>query len=147
MQKYPLSFYDAATSDFWVHRPYPYHWNRIPTLGALLHAKFTADFPARVDRAVVEKQHSRRSEYYQVYQAHLRQRPDLSFFGPGSRRFCGPQSLIAAGIMEAIDWSVPRRPWHNTATMRHRLHAAARALFGANLRSVRGRWLRAASQR
>jgi len=139
LQKYPLSYYDAATSYFWVHRPYPYHWNQIPTLGALLHAKFTADFPIRVDCAVIEKQHSKRSELYEVYQAHLRQCPDLSFFGPGSRRYCGPQSLVDAGIMEAIDWAVPRRPRHNAAkAMRHRLHAAARALFGASFRSVKG---------
>jgi hypothetical protein len=147
LQKYPLSRYDAATSDFWVHRPYPYHWNRIPTLGAFLHAKFTADFPARVERAVVEKQHARRSELYQVYQAHLRRCPDLSLFGPGSRRYCGPQSLIDTGIMEAIDWSAPRRRRGNAAqAMRHRLHAVARALVGADFRFVRRRWRRAARQ-
>jgi hypothetical protein len=148
LQKYPLSLYDAATSDFWVHRPYPYHWNRVSTLGALLHAKFTSDFPARVDQAVIEKQHSAQSRFYRIYQAHLRRYPDLSFFGPGSRRYCGPQSLIDAGIMEAIDWSAPRRPRPKAPeAMRHRLHSAARALIGTNFRFVRSLWQRAATKR
>jgi hypothetical protein len=131
-----------------VHRPYPYHWNRIPTLGALLHAKFTSDFPGRVDQAVIEKQHSKRSEFYRIYQAHLRRYPDLSLFGPESRRYCGPQSLIDAGIMEAIDWSAPRRSRPEApGAMRHRLHSAARALIGTNFRFVRRLWRRAATKR
>jgi hypothetical protein len=148
LQKYPLSRYDAATSYFWIHRPYPYHWNRIPPLGALLHLKFTADFPARVDRAVIEKQHARRSEFYKAYQDQLQRRPDLSFFSPASRRYCGPQSLIDAGIMDAIDWSAPRRYCRDVeGALRHRLHATARALAGASFRSVRVAWRRAARPR
>jgi hypothetical protein len=111
-------------------------------MAALLHVKFTEDFPALVDRACIEKQHSGGSVEYRVYQEGLRRRPDLSLLGPCSRRYEAPQSLVAAGLIEPIDWSDrrPRRRW-NVAAVRHRLHATARAMLGPGFREVRRRWL------
>jgi hypothetical protein len=141
-QKFPFSRFDAATAYCWVHRPYPYHWNQGRPMAALLHLKFTEDFPALVDRACIEKQHSGGSVEYRVYQAALRSRPDISFLGPCSARYEDPQSLVAAGLIEPVGWSDtrPRRRW-NVVAVRHWLHAAARAMLGPDFRAVRRRWL------
>jgi Glycosyl transferase family 2 len=139
-QKFPFSRFDAATGYCWIHRPYPYHWNRGRPMAALLHLKFTEEFPALVERAGIEKQHA--GDEYCVYQNALRDRPDVSFFGPDSRLYEGPQSLIAAGLINIVDWSDSRRyPRWDVSNLRHRLHALAQASIGPDFRQVRQRWL------
>jgi hypothetical protein len=143
VQKFPISRFDAATCYCWVHRPYPYHWNQSKPLAALVHVKFTEDFPALVERACSEKQHSSGSVEYFHYQRALKENPNVSFFGPDSRRFDGPQALLSAGFIEPIDWlakSVARRP--DIVTIRHRLHARARSWFGVDFSRIKERWLR-----
>lgn len=139
-QKFPFSRFDAATGYCWIHRPYPYHWNRGRPSAAVLHLKFTQEFPGLVERAGIEKQHA--GDEYRVYQDILRDEPDVSFFGPDSQPYEGPQSLITAGFINPIDWSDPRRSRRvDVSILRHRLHVLAQGALGPQFREVRQRWL------
>ena len=103
--KYPLARFDAASGLINIHYPYPYHFNGGAPLAAMLHLKFTLDFVALVDRAVTEKQFWKDAKEYRVYRDALGKAPDLTLYNAESRRYAGPGSLIAAGLIKPIEWS------------------------------------------
>lgn len=67
--------------------------------GALLHFKFLPDFHARALEEVARKQHYDGAREYRIYAEILKDPANRSFRYPGSVRYEGPQTLIAAGLM------------------------------------------------
>ncbi|SER00082.1 Glycosyl transferase family 2 [Faunimonas pinastri] len=70
-----------------------------PDWGALLHFKYLDDFAEKVAHAIRRGQHSEGSAQYRSYDAHKGDLMQRGAVYPGSRRFEGTSSLIAAGLM------------------------------------------------
>jgi glycosyltransferase involved in cell wall biosynthesis len=71
---------------------------------ALLHFKLLADFRAKVDAAVTDRQYWKRSAEYEAIQASLGKILDLDFRYEGSRPYQGAGSFIDAGLMCPFPW-------------------------------------------
>jgi hypothetical protein len=66
---------------------------------ALAHFKFLAGFAGKVTAAVADAQYHFQSLEYRFLQAALTAVGDRSLLGPESRRYAGPESLVAAGLL------------------------------------------------
>ena len=77
----------------------------------LLHFKFLPGFVAKAKQAIREASYFSGSAEYRAYLEALARDPDLTLDYDGSQRFEGPQSLVAAELIAAIDWAdLPARP-------------------------------------
>jgi glycosyl transferase family 2 len=138
--KYPLARFDAASGLTNIHYPYPYHKHDDAPRAALLHLKFTSDFVALVERAVVEKQFWQEAKEYRIYKEALDREPSLSMFYEGSMLYNGPASLVEAGLIQTIAWDRQTKTAKpEAAPIRHRIHAGLRSLFGPHFSAVRRR--------
>jgi glycosyltransferase involved in cell wall biosynthesis len=99
LSKYPLVYYDKHTTFVDVHTPSPYRRNFLKPYGRLLHIKLHSGFDSGARRAVAEKQHWENSIEYRRYLEVLSASPQLKAHFPKSRRYDGPESVIAAGFM------------------------------------------------
>jgi lipopolysaccharide biosynthesis glycosyltransferase len=112
LSKFPLSLWADDTAYANPHFPYPFADNPAVAYGALLHFKFLHDFPERVRTAVAEAQHWREAAEYRRYAAWIeRGGGHAKFFSTRySRVYRGPESLVAAGLMEPISWRADAAP-------------------------------------
>jgi hypothetical protein len=101
LTKYPLVYFDDETAYVSSHMPTPYSDGRLIAKGRLLHVKLHSELLDRSKQAAVEQQYWRQSFEYKHYLATLSQHPAVSAHTPQSRRYAGPESLIAAGLMRS----------------------------------------------
>jgi Glycosyl transferase family 2 len=104
LTKYPLVRYTSLTAYANTHFPYPAQANSHRILGRLLHLKLTSRFKEKVDQALREGQHWNGGSEYRIYAEWLGGDELRDLRTGESRRYTGPQDLIAAGLMEPIDW-------------------------------------------
>jgi glycosyltransferase involved in cell wall biosynthesis len=127
------------------------HWTSYPEsaiadeTGAVLHFKFTSQFPAYVTSEATRREHAVNGFQYQEYARGLERTPDLCFYDPNySVRFSDTAALVALGVMTpgavatAVDEPIPRvdpildggdRPfWSVMLTVYDRVHYLERAL-------------------
>ena len=109
LNKFPLSLWANDTAYANPHVPYPFSDNPRTAFGALLHFKFLSDFQERVAAAVVEGEHWRNATEYREYQRWIDQGGDHAalFSTRYSRIYRGPESLVAAGLIQPIPWEDP----------------------------------------
>ena len=106
LTKYPL--FKMAKGDVLVnpHFSWPYQANFVsPRHLGLLHFKFLDDFHQKVSTAVAEKCFWNDSLEYRMYAETLAKTPDATFMVSSTRRYEGPDDLIAVGLIEAVGWS------------------------------------------
>ena len=99
LSKYPLVYYDKDTTFIGCHTPTPYKRNFLVPYARLLHVKLHAGFENHAIRAVAEKEHWENAIEYRRYLEVLSATPDLNAHFPNSRRYDGPECLVAAGFM------------------------------------------------
>jgi len=104
LAKTPLMRWGSETLYPNAHLAYPYEQNFLADRGCLLHFKFLSDFHDRAVAAVSHGEHWLGSKEYRHYLEVLKLRPNLSLAFEGSLRYRGPESLVAAGLMPAMDW-------------------------------------------
>lgn len=106
LSKFPLTLWSAETAYANPHFPYPFADNPEAPLAALLHFKFLADFEDRVGAAINEEEHWRNAAEYREYQRWIDQGggPAAVFSTAFSRVYRGPDSLLAAGLLQWIEW-------------------------------------------
>ncbi len=115
LSKYALARWDAATAYANHHYPYPFDRNPKHYFAALLHLKLLGDFPSRVKNAVIEKQYWNEAADYKSYQRWLTSSLDNKLASDDySVEYIGPQSLIAAGIIDPAPWRTAR---HNSGAV------------------------------
>lgn len=77
--------------------------------GVLLHFKFLQDFHDRAVDAITRGAHYDGSREYRRYLAALKADPNFRLHGPHSRRFEGPEQLVALGLMrDTAAWAAAR---------------------------------------
>jgi glycosyltransferase involved in cell wall biosynthesis len=103
LDKFALARWDAETAYANVHYPYPFGRNPRDCFAALLHIKFLGDFASRVNNAVLEQQHWNGAAEYKSYQRWLTSSRD-SLISEYTTGYLGPQSLLAAGIIDKVPW-------------------------------------------
>jgi hypothetical protein len=104
LTKHPLARYGAETVFANVHFPYPPRDNSSRVRGRLLHLKLTARFRAKVEEGLRGGQHWNSGIEYQGYAKWLASRDIGDLVIADSRRYTGPADLIAAGLLEPLDW-------------------------------------------
>ncbi len=124
LTKYPLFHIREGEVTACPHQLYPYADNYAADcwLG-LLHYKFGADFRAKAERARAEGNYWEGSREYVRYLEALDADPGLSLVWAGSRRYTGPEALVAAGLIARIPWARGARP--ALSALARRLVAAA----------------------
>ena len=106
LAKFPIVYWDRWTFfSRGIHAPFPYVRNFGPILGALLHFKYFADFPARVRDAVAGKQYWRGSAEFEAYHERMRDAPDLTMTAEVSKAYRGVDDLVDLGFVAPIDWA------------------------------------------
>jgi Glycosyl transferase family 2 len=106
LTKYPLFRIRAGEVAASPHHLHPYRENyRSDCLLALLHDKFGPGWRARAERAAAEGNYWQASLEYRATLAALESDPGLALAYPGSRRYCGPADLVAAGLIAPIPWA------------------------------------------
>jgi glycosyl transferase family 2 len=104
LTKYPLVRYGPRVSFVNVHFPEPRHENSNRIRGRLLHLKLTPRFRGKVAEALREGQHWNEGSEYRGYAKWLDSRDIGDLVIADSRRYLGPSDLIAAGLLEPLDW-------------------------------------------
>lgn len=69
---------------------------------ALAHFKFVAGFTRKVATAVDDGQYYKESVHYRFLQAAITAVGNRSLLGPESRRYAGPESLVAAQLLKSV---------------------------------------------
>lgn len=105
LTKYPLFHIREGEVFDNPHHLHPYGENfASPCLAGVLHYKFNEGLRAKIADATEREQYFDGSAEYKHYAAVLSAEPGLGLAYPGSRRYAGPGDLVAAGLIEAIDW-------------------------------------------
>lgn len=105
LTKYPLFHIRAGEVFDNPHHLYPYGENfASPCLAGILHYKFHDRLAAKIADAVERGQYFDASAEYRHYAEVLAADPGLALAYAGSRRYRGPCDLVAAGLIEPIDW-------------------------------------------
>jgi hypothetical protein len=106
LSKVPLAFWDEETAYACVHFPYPFAENPRVAYAAMLHFKFLRDFSNKVETAIAENQHWSDSYEYRQYRKWLNySRRKTPFSDKYSTRYRSPDSLVAARLVEAVEWN------------------------------------------
>jgi hypothetical protein len=120
LTKYPLFHIRQGEVFDNPHHLYPYRENfASPCLAGVLHYKFNEGLFAKIRDATEREQYFDGSAEYKHYREVLAVEPDLDLSYSGSRRYRGPDDLLACGLIEPIPWEAPaspdrlprRRPW------------------------------------
>lgn len=105
LTKYPLFHIRAGEVFDNPHHLYPYGANfASPCLLGVLHYKFHDRLAAKIGDALERGQYFDGSAEYRHYAQVLAAEPGLGLAYAGSRRYRGPDDLVAAGIIEPIAW-------------------------------------------
>lgn len=104
LTKYPLALYGTRTAYANNHFPYPTKANGDRIFGRLLHLKLTSHFKIKVEQALRERQHWNDCIEYQGYAKWLGSSYIVDLMIERSTRYASPADLIAAGLLQAIDW-------------------------------------------
>lgn len=133
LTKYPLFLIREGEVFDNPHHLYPYPENfASPCLAGILHYKFHEGLSAKIGDALERGQYFDGSAEYRHYAEVLGANPGLGLACPASRRYRGPEDLVAAGLIEPIDWNASPPP-AMPATVRTRVHRGRiplRRLFG-----------------
>ena len=107
LTKYPLFRAEDGDVIESPHYMWPYEKNFASArfLG-ILHFKFLPDFPSKLHRAVTEMRYWNKSFDYKIYADRLAREPDLSFMSPSTGRYTSPADLVAAGVIDAVGWTL-----------------------------------------
>jgi hypothetical protein len=103
LRKTPLFRHGPLFAQRTIHRPVARRHSPPPE-SALLHFKLLGDLRERVDAAVAHRQYWKGSAEYAQAREALEGIPSLDFRYAGSRRYEGPKSLMAAGLLNAFPW-------------------------------------------
>ena len=71
--------------------------------GVLLHFKFFADFPIRVEEEVNRREHFNGASQYSAYWEVVSKQPDLCVFYEGSERYGGSHQLMEMGLIHSTE--------------------------------------------
>jgi hypothetical protein len=105
MTKYPLFHIRAGEVFDNPHHLHPYAENFVsPCHLGVLHYKFNDAFGRKIAAAVSEATYFNGSAEYRCYLQAIRARDPLDFTHSGSRRYRGPDDLVADGLLEALPW-------------------------------------------
>ena len=104
LSKYPLVHYDKYTAFIGCHSPTPYQRNFLVPYARLLHVKLHSGLESKARRSVIEMQHWNESTEYRRYVEVLLASPELTAHYPKSKKYDGPESLVAAGFMMDPDF-------------------------------------------
>lgn len=118
LTKYPFARYGARSAFANTHFPYPTAANGDRILGRLLHLKLTGDFKSKVERALRENQHWNEAVEYRGYARWLGAGEGAGLMFEQSTRYTGPGDLIAAALLEPIEWGRRRRLSRMAQTLR-----------------------------
>ncbi|WP_372623675.1 glycosyltransferase family 2 protein [Falsiroseomonas sp.] len=92
-----------------THRTAPMAMAAEQPTGVLLHFKFLQDFHARARDAVARNAHWDASREYRRYLARMEADPNFALDGMRSRRYAGPDQLVACGLMrDTPGWRLAR---------------------------------------
>ena len=106
MTKYPLFQLQPGELMANPHHIYPFEGNfDSPCVIGMLHYKFLPGFVEKIKRAIKDKTYWDGSSEYRRYLTALKREPDLSLMYSGTRRYQTSEDLVAAGLIERIDWS------------------------------------------
>lgn len=105
LSKNPFFRMTEKTSLVHHHYLWPLDRSRREPAAALLHLKMFGDLAERSERFEREGQHWNKSHAYRTINQKLREAPEIVAIYENSKRYEGPQSLVKAGLMQAIDWS------------------------------------------
>ena len=110
VQKYPLIKWQEKYAYYLsTHVAYPTSLNHAhkrhhqPT-GALLHFKFVSSFQDKIAYAIKHKNHYNGSSEYKKYLDKINAAENFSLFSSVSKKYEGPESLVAANLMTAGSW-------------------------------------------
>jgi hypothetical protein len=103
LEKFPFFYWDKTVRRSHIHDFRCFPKSAAPS-GALLHFKFLPDFADKVAFAVESGEFWGDSIQYRRYQKSLENQEMASFYYAGSRAYDGPRSLVAAGLMNSINW-------------------------------------------
>jgi hypothetical protein len=110
LTKYPLFHIREGEVFDNPHHLYPYGDNfASPCLLGVLHYKFNEGLAAKIRDATDREQYFDGSAEYKHYRAVLAEERDLDLSHPGSRRYAGPEDLLACGLIEPIPWQASVR--------------------------------------
>lgn len=105
LTKYPLLRLDPGefvASPHYVWPPSPHLAD--PCLLAILHYKFTKNYPEKVADAVARKQYWNRSAEYAVYEAALARNPGLVLKFCESVEYANSKSICSFGLIQSLAW-------------------------------------------
>lgn len=101
--KTPLIRWHARTAYGNVHVPWPFNENPRQLQAALLHFKLTDALPAKIDEALVYRQHAYLAREYHIMSQLMRTGQLDQIFDPKlSIRYESPDTLVADGLIEAL---------------------------------------------
>lgn len=95
LTKYPLSYHDRQTVYTEPHFPYPHARNSDQIYARLLHRKLTAWSLSRIEAEIDGGQHWNDGADYKAYRRWV----GLPLRGESSKRYRGPDDLVAAGLL------------------------------------------------
>ena len=121
LTKYPFVRYGRRNAYANTHFPYPSDGNGYRIFGRLLHLKLTARFKGKVAEALREGQHWNGGIEYQRYAEWLDGRDTIDLATEHSRRYTGPADLIAAGLLEPLQWQLSNSRLRVTRVLRRML--------------------------
>jgi hypothetical protein len=104
LTKYPFARYGPRTAFANAHFPYPARANGYRIRARLLHLKIDSQFRAKVAEALRDGQHWNDGAEYRSYAEWLDEHDAADLATGISRRYTGPADLIAAGLLEPLEW-------------------------------------------
>lgn len=105
LRKHPFFYWDKTGRRPNGHE-YRAFGSRLAPSGALLHFKFLPDLNEKISYAIESRAYYNEGAEYRSYRDGLQESSSISY--EGSRKYYGPESLIAAKLMQKIHWGSKR---------------------------------------
>jgi hypothetical protein len=105
LRKHPFFYWDKTGGRPNGHE-YRAFGSRLAPSGALLHFKFLPDLNEKISYAIESRAYYNEGAEYRSYRDGLQGSSSISY--EGSRKYYGPESLIAAKLMQKIHWGSKR---------------------------------------